>query len=152
MPCFQCGKDTANPKFCGRSCSARFNNKNYPKRKPEGICKTCGVVIAKSLLFCKKCSPPVDWSVMTVSQCKQNTLTAYHSQIRYHARRLYMLSGRPRSCKVCQYSLHFEVCHIKPLSSFSDDTLIIVVNDQSNLIALCRNCHWEFDHGYLKIE
>jgi transcriptional regulator with GAF, ATPase, and Fis domain len=25
------------------------------------------------------------------------------------------------------------------------------VNSETNLVALCRNCHWEFDHGFLEV-
>ncbi|NDG25698.1 MAG: HNH endonuclease [Proteobacteria bacterium] len=48
--------------------------------------------------------------------------------------------------KLCIYDKHFEVAHIKPISEFSKDTLITIVNDPSNLIPLCPNCHWEFDN------
>jgi hypothetical protein len=39
------------------------------------------------------------------------------------------------------YNLLFE-----PISSFADDTPIDVINAPDNLLALCPNCHWEFDH------
>jgi ribosome-binding protein aMBF1 (putative translation factor) len=29
---------------------------------------------------------------------------------------------------------------------------VSVVNATSNVVQLCRNCHWEFDHGYLSAE
>ena len=31
--CLNCGKETTNPKFCSRSCSATFNNKKREKIK-----------------------------------------------------------------------------------------------------------------------
>lgn len=60
--CLNCGKETNNPKFCSRSCSAKFNNrlrlpptenhknkisetlKNINKNKPHKLykCKVCG--------------------------------------------------------------------------------------------------------------
>jgi predicted restriction endonuclease len=49
-------------------------------------------------------------------------------------------------CEKCGYDKHVEACHIKPISSFPDDTPIDIVNDTSNIIALCPNCHWEFDN------
>lgn len=53
--CLECGKPTKNPMYCGRSCSAKANNRLYPKRKsdyntklkasgkkePAGICDFC---------------------------------------------------------------------------------------------------------------
>jgi hypothetical protein len=52
-------------------------------------------------------------------------------------------------CKNCGYDRHVEICHIRPINSFPEDTPVAVVNDLSNLVALCPNCHWEFDHGLL---
>lgn len=45
-----------------------------------------------------------------------------------------------------------EICHIKPISEFSDDTLIAIINHPDNIVILCPNCHWEFDNGLLKID
>lgn len=33
--CFNCGKDTVNPKFCCKSCSAKYNNKKRGPRSDE---------------------------------------------------------------------------------------------------------------------
>lgn len=52
-------------------------------------------------------------------------------------------------CQVCGYSLHVELAHIKPISSFSDETLLSVVNNPSNILVLCRNHHREQEHGFL---
>jgi len=57
-----------------------------------------------------------------------------------------------RCCKVgCDYSLHIDVAHIKSVSEFEDSALISEINHHSNLVGLCKNHHWEFDHGYLNI-
>ena len=34
MKCINCTKETNNPSFCSRSCSASYNNAKYPKRLP----------------------------------------------------------------------------------------------------------------------
>ena len=49
------------------------------------------------------------------------------------------------------YDKHYEVCHIKAVSDFSEDTPITVINHIDNLVALCPNHHWEFDNGLLDI-
>lgn len=66
-----------------------------------------------------------------------------YALIRTRARAV--MSGKPRICSECGYSKHVEVAHIKAISSFSPDTLVSVVNDETNLKFLCPNCHWEFD-------
>ena len=49
-------------------------------------------------------------------------------------------------CAYCGYTRHVELCHIKAVSSFSEESLVSEVNSVDNVIQLCRNCHWEFDH------
>ena len=55
-------------------------------------------------------------------------------------------------CANCGYKLHVEICHIRAISDFEDFNTIGEVNSKDNIIQLCRNCHWELDKGYLKIE
>lgn len=43
------------------------------------------------------------------------------------------------------------MAHIKAVSEFSDDTLISEINDINNLVGLCPNHHWEYDHGLLNL-
>ena len=43
ITCLSCGNETKNPKFCSKSCSASYNNKKFPKRKPEHKCIDCGM-------------------------------------------------------------------------------------------------------------
>ncbi len=63
----------------------------------------------------------------------------------------YKKSKLPRKCFVCGYDKYIEVCHIIGISTFNENTLITQINSIDNLIALCPNCHWEFDHGLLKL-
>lgn len=41
---------------------------------------------------------------------------------------------------------------MKDIASFDLDALIKEVNALSNLVALCKNHHWEFDHDLLEPE
>ena len=56
------------------------------------------------------------------------------------------MSTLPQICMKCGYDKHVEVCHIKPIRQFSEDTLLSVINDKTNLLLLCPNCHWEYDN------
>ena len=69
-----------------------------------------------------------------------------HSRIRDLARRAYDTSGLPKSCSVCGYDKHYELHHVKSIGSFAPTTPISIINDPSNLVALCPNHHWEADH------
>jgi len=70
--------------------------------------------------------------------------------LRDDARKQY-LSALPYECVRCGYDKHIEVCHRRSLASFPDDTPISVVNSLDNLVGLCPNHHWEFDHGLLQL-
>jgi predicted HNH restriction endonuclease len=38
-----------------------------------------------------------------------------------------------------------------PIASFPMTATIAKVNDIKNLIVLCPNCHWKYDHGLLDL-
>ena len=150
MPvCLYCKQQTNNPKFCSRNCAATHLNKIYPKRKPEGQCKTCGKLLTKRLKFCKICGPSKD---ITLAQAiyKAGRRSDVYTLVRARARRVVRRLGI-NSCQVCGYTNHYQVAHIKPIASFSHATLLSVINAPINLATLCPNCHWELDHGLITV-
>jgi HNH endonuclease len=144
MPCLNCTTNTSNPKFCSRSCAASYNNRSNPKRKLEGSCIVCASPVQKRLIYCQACrTVPVEERRLDLSV---NSNAGNNSDIRDDARRQYRNSGRPRFCALCGYDKHVDICHIKDIRTYPDGTLYSIINKQSNLIALCKNHHWEFDH------
>lgn len=73
------------------------------------------------------------------------------SAIQKLAREIYFENNISPKCKICGYSNHVEVAHIRPVSDFPDTALIREINSIENLIGLCPNHHWEYDNGILKI-
>ena len=155
MYCLQCNKETFNPKFCGRSCNAKYHNRNpYRERKnPQGKCQKCNIEIRKQLIYCKDCTPSrYSWKNVTIGDAKRRDKKQYTNRVRENARRIKFKNlNKIIPCQNCGYEKFVEICHIKAISSFPDDTLISVINDDSNILALCPNCHWEFDNGLIKI-
>jgi 5-methylcytosine-specific restriction endonuclease McrA len=154
MKCLVCGTETNNPKFCNRSCAARYNNRLYPKRRRRIFyCKACGAETGYRRSYCKTCDPtkPQDFSDVTIAEIRQRAHYQANAWIRKLARREYYTSAKPQCCSRCGYAKHFEVCHVKPIQDFTDDTPLAVVNAIDNLVALCPNCHWELDHGLLSL-
>lgn len=156
-PCVQCGQETTNPKFCSQSCAATYNNHTHPKReKSSRLCKYCKAVVGEQRLVCDDClhnqSIKIDWSKKTIGELGRGVKHKSASIVRTAARHIYEQTGRPRVCRRCGYSKHIEICHIQAIKSFPENTLVSVINSLENLIALCPNCHWEFDQGILKIE
>lgn len=154
--CLHCDKETTNPKFCSSSCSASYNNLLYPRRKPEGECKICATPISTRYTYCSSCKihskQYVDWSQVTLSNMTGKRAYQKHSRVRELARKAYNKSNKPKICYNCGYDKHIEVCHIKAISSFSEDIPITEINSLENLLALCPNCHWELDYGNLELE
>lgn len=145
MKCLCCQKETSNPKYCSRSCAAKVSNKT-PKRKKTKVCKTCSECIFNSRTYCSSCwdkrKTALDMTLEEAIYDKHHKSSAF-ALIRSRAR---TVMKNVSSCQNCGYSKHVEICHVRPISKFPKDTLISEINDKTNLVALCRNCHWEFDH------
>lgn len=67
-----------------------------------------------------------------------------YNLIRFYAKKI--IANQEKICQNCGYSKHVEVCHIKPVSKFPDTAKLDEVNNITNLLLLCPNCHYEFDH------
>jgi len=155
--CLYCGKETINPKFCSKSCSASNSNKVSIKRKKKiQNCITCGIELPilrpyrRRITCSQECIPgKQDWSLVTLEEMRLRRGYQRHSAIRTLARAIY--SG-PYSCYVCGYDKHVDICHIKGINSFSPESKISEINALSNLVALCKNHHWEFDNGLLQLQ
>ena len=149
--CLHCGAETANSKYCSRSCANSVNGRLFPSRKRiVRSCKHCGTTLLTRRTTCNSCNPGlVNWQVVPLHQLRAKALQQYAAQIRSLARAAYRKSSRPEACAVCGYAVHYEVCHIKAISEFIPTDFVADVNELNNLVALCPNHHWEFDHGLL---
>jgi hypothetical protein len=146
--------------YCSSSCAAKINGVKYPKRAVEGNCKECKIPIQSSRTYCKNCASKILAPIKGRFYYNDKTLeeaTRYgkkasrYCTIREYARKNLLKSGIKKCCQYCGYDKHVEVCHIKSISSFELHTTIKEINDLSNLIYLCPNCHWELDKGMLKL-
>jgi hypothetical protein len=170
VECLNCGnifnkknaeiKKTQNH-YCSSSCAAKINGSKYPKRSPEGNCKECNKPIPSALSFCKECSnfvrSPIKgrfyYDDKTLEEAtREGKKASRYCTIREYARKTLSKSGIEKCCQNCGYDKHVEVCHIKSISSFDLTTIIREINDLTNLIYLCPNCHWELDKGILKLD
>lgn len=163
MQCLNCSKETKNPKFCNRSCTAVYNNKHFPKRRLFKVCELCTSIVRN--YRSKLCEHHYQIDLFTKAESYKNktlgelraksSVKGKHSSWLHVEVRAFCRSWNKNltitSCIKCGYSKHVEIAHIKPIASFSDDTMLRTVNDPSNLLPLCRNCHWEFDHGLITI-
>lgn len=146
------GYDCSDKHFCGKRCAAIFNNTcRRIGRKRSKKCKTCDALIKSGWKYCDDCilqkkhiKNPLDPTKSLGyyrSKCKDQNKYRY---IRIHAKQV--TAKWKKECTNCRYSIHVETCHIKEISDFPDTALMGEINDIRNLLILCRNCHWEFDH------
>jgi len=159
--CIHCEKETKNPKFCSRSCSATHTNKVSPKRKLKRKCSKCDEVVRnyRSTLCQSHWEEHTKWNKenrrsKTIKELveKRSNLhrSSAYADIRNFARYDHKeLLKKP--CSSCGYDKHVELCHIKAISEFTLEATINEVNAASNVIQLCPNCHWEFDNGMLEL-
>ena len=156
--CQHCGKMTANPKYCSKSCSAKETNR-IPKRTIKRKCTHCGSTVRN--YRSQLCETHYQIHLLSKREHIQNlTLADYferesikrlpQSSKYAHIRSLARSWNKDltsKCCNNCGYCKHVELCHIQAISKFPSTAKISEVNSSSNLIQLCPNCHWEFDNG-----
>lgn len=95
-----------------------------------------------------------EYYTLTVAEFKARNAHQHPSYYRGHLNTLTRLlnAHRPRVCQACGYSKHIEYCHMQPLSAFEATTTIEEISGPANIFLLCPNCHWEYDHGLLRVD
>ena len=161
VDCLNCGNKTKNPKFCGKSCSASYNNRITPKRKLKKLCSKSGCLSIVRNYRSLLCEPHYGeykdsyrFTEVGEYRNKLSVKDKHPSWANAHIRgfaRSWLKHLTVLPCKNCGYSKHVELCHIKPVSSYPDTATLSEINDESNVIQLCRNCHWEFDNNLLSL-
>ena len=154
VKCINCGQDTKNDRFCSRSCSSSYTNKEKPKKERTNSCTACDALIPLRRKFCDECREQrhiqIGKATLADVVTASGSRNSYKAIVGEHARNTAKKLGKLKQCAVCNYSTHVECCHIQPITKFPINTPIIKVNDPNNLIGLCRNHHWELDHGLLE--
>lgn len=160
--CINCNSQTNNLKFCSSSCAAKVNNKLSPKRKTEkhNLCLKCDKKLSRCKnkrknQLCSLCSNKelvLEYGEKTMKDAIAHAYEVRSSRhkyelIRSHAHRLskYM-NWKTHICQICGWDKHTELCHIKPIHTFSLDCLLKEINCKENIIFLCPNCHWLMDN------
>lgn len=160
MICINCSqplKGINQKKFCSRSCAATHNNKVFQKRKAVlRKCRTCNNMIGGAKygqrVHCfncindKKHYKGIPMELQTIGDVVRRAGSNRYDGIRMHARSLYKKELNNPRCESCGYNKHVELCHKRAISTFDKNALVAEVNHRDNIIILCPNCHWEFDH------
>jgi hypothetical protein len=131
--------------FCSRSCSGYYNNRMRNLNKPKKIKS-----IIKKAPITSETFYASNYSKEYLFLNSKNWQSA-RTTIRKHAALVFEESKIEKKCFYCGYDKTIEIAHIKSVSSFSKDSLIKDINALNNIIALCPNHHWEYDHGLITL-
>ena len=131
----------------------------YYESLPKYACKICGKKRKKTVApICRDCFNKNRTDII-LSNNTPISETFYanggknkYNYIRMHSRRLIVSLGIDKVCSCCKFEHGIQICHIKPISDFPEDTPLNEVNSLDNLVLLCPNCHWLFDHGYPSLD
>jgi hypothetical protein len=140
---------------CERN-TQRVREWRFRTRKP---CPDCGRKILRESLRCGRCSKVARgldfYATKTIGEYRKilsirgRHPSWLHAHIRGMARTAHQKIARG-SCMRCRYDKHVEICHVVPLSKWPNTATIAAINSVENILGLCPNCHWEFDHGFFK--
>ena len=139
MECIECSNQTNNPKFCSKSCAAKFNNKVFPKRSLKGACKTCKSIISSSRSYCDECwNKPDRFNIIyrwLNGEIPGGTIYGLSETIRK-----YLLELNNNECSKCKFNTMHPI----------DNKTILEINHingdgtdhrPENLEVLCPSCH-----------
>lgn len=149
-------------KYCSRECARLDKQGKYFPLLPRirngeaKYCPKCKVnEIFNREASCLDCrydaqfgvNSKDNYSIITLQDLRDRyTVYQYHAKVRGHSRSIYKLNRGEMTCKECGYDKHVDIAHIKNVKDFSMDTIVSEVNSMVNLVALCKNHHWEFDN------
>ena len=136
-------------KFCNRKCSFECSHAagKMGRKAPRKlrICASCDSALTTyATKFCTSC-----WKAKCVATHMRTKGDSSHREIRNHA--VYVAKHRPRVCISCGYNKFAETAHIRPVADFPATATFAEINHPTNLVMLCPNCHWEFDHQMMSL-
>lgn len=173
MNCLECSEETTNPKFCNRSCSAKWNNRHNSKRKLKKSCRKCPVKIKSSRTYCDACykpgKPAADYCKKHKlsrigpdgknERCKKCAVEAVSETRRKNKMRLVNLFGG--GCQVCLYSRSAAVLQFHHVDESTKSFAIShagatkafkrLFEESKKCVLLCSNCHFEAHNDIIDI-
>jgi hypothetical protein len=78
---------------------------------------------------------------------EQKIMKINKNMIRTEARKIYKQNYKKLICVHCKNKNehNIQICHIKAVKDFNNNSNLNEINDLSNLISLCANCHLDLD-------
>ena len=139
--------------YCSVKCAVTERNKLTKVVKISKNCEDCGNPHARNSEYCSQiCKSTAEMKRTTIGEASRYTEQNRYRAVRDKGVNFYKYFGKSSVCENCDYDKHTEHCHIKAIKDFNENDSVWDCNQPSNMIFLCRNCHWELDYGDLTID
>lgn len=138
MNCINCNVQTSNPKFCSKSCAAKHNNKVFPKRFKEGLCKICTTPIISGYVYCHDC--------FTAAKNKKAKIKSYKPKIKIEkldkcTSCFTQLTSENRKVNLCKQ------CHLLKLKNKRNELKKQLIKIKGGC---CEYCGYDKNHAALQ--
>jgi predicted HNH restriction endonuclease len=163
--CIYCDKPTPSSRKKCKECIERARLTRGAKRIATSVNSKRDRSYEKDLCLCgnkkekrsQKCSlciseDSLNKTKIEIEYSNVGNRASRWCRVREHARKVAAENGMSQKpCAKCGFSEHVQICHIKSISDFLDTDTVREINSITNLIQLCPNCHWLFDHGKISL-
>jgi|GEM_PF-1188099 len=144
-------------KFCDSSCAARYNNRKFPKRQPEGRCKTCQVPIPARRSYCARpCEQVAIRARSRTPETKRRE--GIQGVVTWRQRtKLRAVAYKGGRCQRCGYDRCIQALQFHHLDPNQKDFTISgktmawerIRDEIDKCVLLCANCHAELHAGLI---
>jgi hypothetical protein len=155
----QSARDVRIKKFCNKSCAAKYNNKKFPKRKPEGKCAVCGSPSTRRSRYCSnQCRHNARVASRQSSDPKARSVrgvTAWRKRLKLKA-----VEYKGGACEFCGYAkclrslgFHHSDQSQKDFSiSRVTASWVRIKKELDKCVLTCANCHGEIHDGLIVLK
>lgn len=147
-------------KFCNRSCAAKYNNHHFPKRTPQGHCKTCNLPLRAGLRYCGRACKWIARRKKRQGETVNRRATWVRS-VQSWRKRLKLKAvdykgGRCQYCGYCKCLQALEFHHRNPKEKDFTISRITaswarIKKELDKCVLTCANCHREIHSGLIAV-
>jgi len=142
-----CNKETKNPRFCSKSCSAIVTGSESHKRKRTKTCKVCSALITSEKTFCSNlCYSKGRAKRRTTKPIGYERVKNFRARLKQQS-----IDYKGGKCSICAYSKCTKALEFHHLDPTQKDFVISSVSksfeaikyELDKCILVCANCHRE---------
>lgn len=142
--CLECGEkipfEKRFGKFCSKSCSTSYTNKQREKKKSKNVCLNCGKITENKKFCSNECQLEYEYKEY-IKDWKDGKVSGMSGEYgTSHRIKRYFLEKYNNSCQCCGWNKENPFTHKVPLELHHIDGNY-KNNSEDNLQLLCPNCH-----------